>query len=120
MDGRPVLIVEDDAPIRDAMVLALLSQDYLVDEAVDGAAGLQAVEARRPSLVVLDLHMPVLDGWGFAQALHEAGFDPPILIVTANTNEAQDAVVDIGAVGFLAKPFAVTDLLGCVAHFRIP
>ena len=119
MDSRPVLVVEDDAPIRAAMVLAL-TDDYLVDEAVNGAAGFQAVEARRPSLVVLDLHMPVLDGWGFARALHEAGYDPPILIVTANINEAANAVVDIGAVGFLAKPFAIADLLGCVDHFRVP
>jgi len=120
MDGRPVLVVEDDTSIRDAMVLALLSEDYGVDEAANGAAGLHAVEACRPSLVVLDLHMPVLDGWGFARGLHEAGFDPPILIVTANANEAPQAVENIGAVGFLAKPFDVADLLRCVAHCRIP
>jgi DNA-binding response OmpR family regulator len=120
MDSRPVLVVEDDAPIRDAVVFALQCEDYAVEEAADGAAALRSVEARSPSLVVLDLHMPVLDGWGFARALHRAGYDPPILIMTANTSEAPRAVVDIGAVGFLAKPFAIGDLLGCVAHARIP
>jgi two-component system, chemotaxis family, chemotaxis protein CheY len=81
-------------------VLALSFAGYAVDAAADGAAGLHAVEARRPSLVVLDLHMPVLDGWGFARELKAGGFDPPILIVTANRNEAVAAVADIGAVWF--------------------
>ena len=99
--------------------MALSFEGYVVDAAADGAAGVHAVEARRPSLVVLDLHMPVLDGWGFARELKAAGFDPPILIVTANHNEAAAAVADIGAVGYLTKPFDVNDLLGCVHHFRI-
>src|SRR5438067_5257802 len=113
MDGRPVLVVEDEALIRDVVVLALSSEGYLVDEAVNGAEGLQAVEARRPSLVVLDLQMPVLDGWGFARALHQAGYDPPILLISANTSGSARAVADIGAAGFLAKPFAMMDLFGC-------
>jgi DNA-binding response OmpR family regulator len=120
LDGRPVLVVEDDAAIRATIALALAFEGYAVDAATNGAEAFRAVEARRPSLVVLDLHLPELDGWGFAQALKAAGYDPPILIVTANTTEATKAVVAIGAVGFLAKPFDVSDLLGCVHHFRIP
>jgi two-component system, OmpR family, response regulator MprA len=70
--------------------------------------------------VVLDLHMLVLDGWGFAREVKAAGYDRPILIITANVEEAAGAVVDIGAVGFLAKPFVLDDLLGCVRHLRVP
>ena len=95
-------------------------EGYDTDAAADGAAAFRAIEAQRPSLVVLDLHMPVLDGWGFARKLKAAGYDPPILIITANTNEAPAAAADIGAVGFLAKPFVVSDLLDCVQLFRVP
>jgi CheY-like chemotaxis protein len=68
---------------------------------------------RLPALVLLDMRMPVLDGWGFAAAVRQQGLPVKILVMTA----AQDAAAwaaEIGADGYIAKPFDVSDLLEAV------
>ena len=105
--------------------LSLLQQileleGYAVETAANGAEALQSVARVRPRLVLLDMRMPVMDGWGFARAIAGQGLQLPILVITA----AQDAgrwADEIGAVGFLAKPFELMDLLEaverlCAAH----
>ncbi|MGH2543047.1 MAG: response regulator, partial [Ardenticatenaceae bacterium] len=76
---------------------------------------LERLRASRPALVLLDMRMPVLDGWSFTSILAEQGVDLPIVVMTA----AQDArrwAHEIGAAGFLAKPFDLTELLDVVAR----
>ena len=68
--GEPprVLVVDDDAGIRDLLDLALTNAGYAVALAEDGAAALAMVEAVAPDVILLDMRMPVLDGWAFAEA----------------------------------------------------
>jgi urea transport system substrate-binding protein len=113
----PILVVDDDESILRVVAEILDFEGYPVKTAADGAAALRAVEQARPSLVLLDMRMPVVDGWGFAQRLRERGVQLPIVVMTA----AQDArrwAEEIGAAGYLAKPFELPELLDVVERLR--
>ena len=110
---RRVLVVDDDPSIREMISDFLETEGYLVDTAADGDEGLRVVERVTPSIVLLDMRMPVMDGWGFARALRQRGIKLPILVVTAAQNPRRWAE-EIGAEGYIAKPFDLTDLLSAV------
>jgi two-component system, chemotaxis family, chemotaxis protein CheY len=113
----PILVVDDDPSILEAVSDLLRLEGYEVATARDGAAALAAVEEQPPSLVLLDMRMPVLDGWGFARALHQRGISLPILVMTA-ARDAAGWAREIGAEGYLAKPFDIGELLDAVAAHR--
>jgi CheY-like chemotaxis protein len=115
LDERSILVVDDDPSILDVMSMALELAGYSVRAAHNGAEALALVEEAMPSLVVLDMRMPVLDGWGFAQALQTRGLQVPILVVTA-AQDARGWADQIHAEGYLAKPFEITELLRSVAQ----
>lgn len=113
MDKGPILVVEDDPDILMTVSDILEYEGYEVERAANGEEGLRAVERVHPSMVLLDMRMPVLNGWDFARILDERGIKLPILVMTA----AQDARVwaqEIGAAGYLAKPFDLLELLAAV------
>jgi len=110
-----VLVVDDDPSIRDFVEAALEEEGYGVLSAADGQAALKLV-GRQPCAVLLDMRMPVLDGWGFAAAYRQRpGARAPIVVMTAAENAAAWAE-EIGAQGVLAKPFRLDDLLAIVAR----
>ena len=118
MPEGPILIVDDDPAILSTVADILEFEGYPVERAANGAEGLAVVERVRPALVLLDMRMPVIDGWGFARVLQERGVQLPILVMTA----AQDArrwAQEIGAQGFIAKPFDLSDLLSAVETFWV-
>jgi CheY-like chemotaxis protein len=108
-----ILVVDDDPSIRTTVSEILAMEGYPVETAADGAEALQAVERAQPALVLLDMRMPVMDGWGFARALRDRGLHLPILVMTAAQN-ARRWAEEIGADGYLAKPFDLLDLLNAV------
>jgi CheY-like chemotaxis protein len=117
--GEPprVLVVDDDAGIRDLLDLALTDAGYAVALAADGAAALALVDAMAPDVILLDMRMPVLDGWAFAEAYRQRpGRRAPIVAMTA-ARDAPDHTAQIAATGYLAKPFDLADLLACVARY---
>ena len=117
--GDCILVVDDEAPIRTTIADILRDEGYTIKTASDGQEALQIVERIRPALVLLDMRMPVLDGWGFAQGLRARGVAVPVLVMTA----AQDArrwAAEIAADGYLAKPFRLLDLLDAVERFVPP
>ena len=117
MSQSPILVVDDDPSILTTVCEILDLEGYPVETAANGAEALRAVERSRPSLVLLDMRMPVLDGWGFARALKERGLQLPILVMTAAQN-ARRWAEEIGADGHLAKPFELPDLLDAVERLR--
>jgi DNA-binding response OmpR family regulator len=119
MDGRPIVVADDDPTVRDAIATSLELQGYPVRTAPNGREALQWIEAERPSLVLLDLHMPVLDGWHFSAELKARGFDPPVIIMS-HSADARLAAKTLGASGYLDKPFAIQELLAAVRHWRLP
>jgi DNA-binding response OmpR family regulator len=114
---RPILVVDDDPSIRQTVRDILDLEGYAVETAADGREALTAVERREPSLVLLDMRMPELDGWGFARAIRERGIQLPILVMTAAEN-ARSWADEIAADGYVAKPFELEELLAAVERIR--
>jgi CheY-like chemotaxis protein len=110
-----VLIAEDDPDLRELVVLTLRDAGIDVDEAGDGCEALARIVERKPDLVLLDMMMPVMDGFGFADALRAMDQPPPVLVMTAADHAAQSAR-KIGAVGWLAKPFDIDALVKTVSR----
>ena len=115
MNEPRILVVEDDATVRDAVVTALQREGYLVRTSADGLGITAAIDAFRPSLAILDVRLPVgPNGLSIARTLR-GGADVPILFLTAaDTMEDRLAGFDAGADDYLAKPFAVAELLARV------
>lgn len=107
-----ILIAEDDRAVREAVERAIRFEGYDVITARDGSEALQRVLNERPDLVVLDVMMPIVDGLEACKRLRAAGNDVPVLMLTART-EVSDRVagLDAGADDYLAKPFALEELL---------
>jgi CheY-like chemotaxis protein len=111
--GR-VLVVDDAPDIRATVADILGWEGYAVETAADGAQALDAVERLAPAVVLLDVRMPVLDGWGFAAALRNRGLAVPILVMTAAPS-ARRWAAEIDADGYVPKPFDLDRLLAAVA-----
>jgi two-component system chemotaxis response regulator CheY len=113
---RPILVVDDDASIRDLIGMALTHEGYEVQAASHGAAALEIIGRTRPSVILLDMRMPVMDGWEFARAYRELpGPHVPIIVLTA-ARDAGHRAAEIKAEGFLGKPFDLDELLVLVAQ----
>ena len=107
-----VLVAEDDKALRESLVRVLRFEGYEVEAVGDGAKALEAVDARVPDAVVLDVMMPVVDGLAACRRLREHHRLLPILMLTAR-HEVADRVagLDAGADDYLVKPFALDELL---------
>ena len=114
---RRVLIVEDEAPIRELLRLHLSLAGFAVDEIGDGAAALERLRAERYDLVMLDLMLPGLDGITLCRAVRGQGANvtTPILMLTARDTESDKVLgLESGADDYLAKPFGIRELLARV------
>ena len=120
-DGQhdTVLVVDDDTSILDTVSSILTGEGYHVVSAATGEEALAAVARRQPQLILLDMRMPVMDGWAVARALRERGIRVPIVVMTA-AESAKRWADEVGAEGYLAKPFGLDDLLATVERFRTP
>jgi CheY-like chemotaxis protein len=115
--SKRILVVEDDVVLLQTLAEALRAEGYLVDTAQNGVEGLHRLTTAvfPPSLVVVDMYMPVLAGPDFVEMLRARGFTVPVIVMSA----AQDAALwarEIGADGFLIKPFELPDLTRCVTE----
>ena len=119
MPKQPILVIDDDQAIRSTVADLLEAEGYTVATAVNGADGLQVLDRVRPALVLLDMRMPVLDGWGFARAVHERGIRVPIVVLTA-AHDAYRWAREINAADVVAKPFDLIDLLDTVERLYTP
>lgn len=111
-----ILVVDDDESIRDMLTEVLRSAGYSVRSAGDGESALAAVDAEHPALVLLDMRMPKVDGWEFARRLRARGMRVRILVMTA-FRDARRAADEIGADGYLPKPFEIDQLLTQVSRY---
>ena len=106
-------MIDDEAPIRLLCRVNLEAEGMTVLEAGDGPSGLEKARAEQPDLVLLDVMMPGLDGWGVAEALleDERTAEIPIIFLTARA-EFRDRArgLDIGGVDYITKPFNPVEL----------
>ena len=107
-----ILVVDDEAAVRDAIRRALTFDGYEVDVASDGADAFDVMAAAAPDALIVDVLMPRVDGLELCRRLREAGDRTPILILTAR-HLVSDRVagLDAGADDYLVKPFALEELL---------
>ncbi len=111
--GKTLLVVEDDAATREGLALILEREGYALVLAAHGQEALARLLAGpSPDLILLDMLMPVLDGWHFLRRMRLEGPRPavPVVILTA-TILTREWAKDHGCQGFLHKPFAVEPLL---------
>jgi CheY-like chemotaxis protein len=112
-----VLVVEDQDDIREFVALVLQNEGYCVATADNGATALEEVGRKPVGVVLLDMRMPVMDGWAFADAYRSRpGPHAPIVVLTA-AHDAAARAAQINAEGYLGKPFELDDLLSVVARY---
>jgi CheY-like chemotaxis protein len=112
---KRLLVVDDDFATREVMSMTLAGEGYRVATAANGADALQRMGDRdRPSLILLDLSMPVMDGQTFCARRKEGGLPSvPVIVVSSAADLAQRAK-DLGADGYLEKPVDTIRLLDAV------
>lgn len=115
MIKRRILVVDDEDNLRTMLVAALKFEGYDVTAATNGREGLRSVKESKPDLIVLDVMMPELDGFGMLKRLRETGDRTPVVFLTAKDTSA-DAVqgLGLGADDYLAKPFSLEELVARV------
>jgi two-component system response regulator MprA len=107
-----ILVVDDEAAVRDALSRTLRFEGYQVGLAGDGEAALRLVHGEEPDAVVLDVMMPGLDGLAVCRTLRTGGCQVPVLMLTARESVGDRvAGLDAGADDYLVKPFATEELL---------
>ncbi len=116
-----ILIVEDDTDIREALAQILSDEGYEVLSAPNGKVGLDRLRERKPDLILLDLMMPVMNGWQFRekQRADEQFAAIPVLVISADASAGQEAAA-LGAKGFMQKPIELEVLLASVATHCLP
>ncbi len=108
---RPVLVVDDDAVVREMVVLMLEDAGYQVVAAGDGHEALEQVSQEMPALILLDMRMPRMNGWEFARVFRERhNHHAPIIVLTA-AEDARQRAADARAEGYLGKPFNLDELI---------
>ena len=111
-----ILVVEDDDSIRELVDVILSGAGYEVLTAPNGAAALLVVGSARPDLVLLDMRMPIMDGWEFARRYRALPEPPAPIVVLTAARDAAARAKEIHANGYLGKPFNVQELLTMVSH----
>lgn len=110
---KKVLVIEDDEPIRDFVVTVLVDAGYQVASGANGREGLERAVAFEPDVVLLDLSMPVMDGYEFLRRYALAAH-APVVVMSAQSRVKYPAGVDSIVHAFLEKPFDLGALLSCV------
>jgi DNA-binding response OmpR family regulator len=111
-DAPLILVVDDEAPIREALERALRLEGFAVECAPGGRTALEAVARRPPAAIVLDVTMPDMNGRAVCARLRADGVRTPVMILSAR-DEVEDRVAGLqaGADDYLVKPFAVEELV---------
>jgi two-component system, cell cycle response regulator DivK len=112
-----ILIADDHDDNRELLQLLLVGAGYVVHEASDGSECLAIARNERPDLIVIDLSMPVLDGWGVFRELKadERTRTIPCIAVTAHAELDRNEALDTGFSAYVSKPFSADELLKTIA-----
>jgi DNA-binding response OmpR family regulator len=112
-----ILVIEDEAPIRDKIVTVLKYEDYDVIDATNGREGVTSAQENRPDLIICDVLMPDLNGYGALAALRDNPntSDIPVIFLTAAASRADMRKgMEMGADDYITKPYTVEELLAAV------
>ena len=109
---KKIFVVDDNESICRALSVLLLTYGFSVDTFTSSEEFFRAVPNSVPGCLILDIHMPALDGWGTLQRLIASGSSRPVIIMSADKNGGlNERALKAGAVGFLQKPFNDKELI---------
>lgn len=114
---KTVLTVDDSRTMRDMLMLALQDAGYRVVQAEDGVHGLEVLQAETPDIVITDINMPRMDGFGFIEGMRAdpAFSTTPVLVLTTESDAAKkQRAREAGATGWIVKPFDPARLVDAV------
>lgn len=111
MSAGKILVVDDDPQIRRVMKATLVAHHYEVVEARTGEAALETIPQEMPSLVLLDMNMPGMDGLETCRAIRGGSEIPVIILSVRNSEQDKVAALDAGADDYVTKPFGIEELL---------
>ncbi|HZX97172.1 MAG TPA: response regulator transcription factor [Myxococcales bacterium] len=114
--GRLVLVVDDDPDILQTLALCLSTEGYRVLMAANGRQALDLLLKEKPACILLDLMMPVMDGWQFVGELETRGWRKTPLLILSADRAVQGHAQKLKAEAYLAKPFDLDELLGKVSQ----
>ncbi len=117
MTQPTILTVDDSRTMRDMLRLALADAGYRVVQAVDGVHGLEVLSSERPNVIITDINMPRLDGFGFIEQVRTDSrfLGVPILVLTTESSEDKKSLARrAGATGWIVKPFDSMKLVDAV------
>jgi urea transport system substrate-binding protein len=111
---KHILVVEDDGDLRHALMTSIQLAGYRVDEAENGLQALEILENITPELILLDMKMPVMNGWEFVAALRRRSKpQPPIVVLTA-AHDTEQRALEVGAQGWVGKPCELSELITAI------
>jgi CheY-like chemotaxis protein len=116
-----VLVVDDEPQVVWMLQFSLEAEGFQTFAARDGRTALDELRQHRPQLMLLDIMMPVMDGWSVLQEIRDLpeGERPRVVVVSARATLRDRAkAAELGAVAFVAKPFNVDDLLGVLNRLK--
>ena len=115
-EGRPrIAIVDDEEPVRRALRRLFLAEGMEVDTFASGSDFLDSLASRKPDCLILDLHLPGLDGFALQKQLAESGSQVPIIVITGHDRAGTaERVMAAGASAYLPKPLEAQTLLAAV------
>jgi CheY-like chemotaxis protein len=113
---RHVLVVDDDADVRDTITAVLKDDGFSVAFAQNGAEALKRIAENRPRLVILDLQRPGMSGWDVLTQLRDAQVDVPVVFMSAGYRAKTEAERHQAA-GYLTKPFDIQDVIDVAERF---
>ncbi len=117
MTGRTILTVDDSRMMREMLLMVLRDAGFNVVQAEDGVDGLSVLSATSPDVIITDINMPRMDGYGFIEHVRkdERHRATPILVLsTESAPEKKARAREAGATGWIVKPFNADNLLGAI------
>lgn len=110
-----VLVIDDDGQLCSTICEALRDDGFAAASVSHGAAALEMIKVNEPALLLLDLRMPIMDGWSFVQQYRRASAAPAAIIVMSANPDLPAIAQQLGADGHLRKPFDLAELRASVA-----
>lgn len=114
MSAQTVLVVDDDDNIREIMKLYLKNEGYQVEEAADGIEAVRKFDAVKPSIILLDVMMPILDGMEVCRQIRKFSRVPIIMLTARSVDEDKITGLGIGADDYITKPFNPNEVIARV------
>jgi DNA-binding response OmpR family regulator len=117
VDRPRILVVDDEASVRDMIAQSLSTRDYDVDSVEDGPTAVERLKAQNYDLLITDLKMPGMDGLSVIRAARQQSAELPIIIITGFSTEASAIeAINLGVCGYLTKPFRMPRVIQIAAR----